>query len=422
MKKSDCFKPLVADRKRVAKTHQKAMEDMKTLAAKALSLSEVYEKRNLVCKACEDMSTFRTNARAGSTVIVTKPMAEITQACALEILEYDFARSLEETMCLLSKARAAEQFFKAIIEMGMLPERTPHWSEAKEKAVSVQPVLSSKVSVNSLLPSLQKVTIEDIFTDPDKSTKLLNLLGTAVATTPADQLLILGQDSERILQEGIQYCMDANGVVDAVVVGLPLFDTLLHGTQDTNKQTFSKGMEIVRLMKDVTPVLRGHQVKQVPERVLDDVNGTTLGLLYGAQQRMHQEVLMGLPAFNLASLSNFVLELKEITDQDIARRMGNFEIQVNEVMAEGYNINAVDSKPLGAVIGGVDFGKIWTENLQGADGFKEVKKEATKTLMNLNTAEFSMAMSRLTKLGIQVGTVSVETTQVVDSYLLTFNQ
>ena len=64
------------------------------------------------------MASYRLEARAGSLISLTTVMSRIVQEHSIHIIEFDFVRSTEDTLTLLAKSQAAEQFLKAVIEKG----------------------------------------------------------------------------------------------------------------------------------------------------------------------------------------------------------------------------------------------------------------------------------------------------------------
>ena len=78
------------------------------------------------------------------------------------------------------------------------------------------------------------------------------------------------------------------------------------------------------------------------------------------------------------------------------------ENTVKETLNENYFPSAQNSPPLSSVMQGATEGSSWTDGLADTDGFKEVKKQASKSLMNLNPVEFSTAVGRLEKVAGEV--------------------
>ena len=82
--------------------------------------------------------------------------------------------------------------------------------------------------------------------------------------------------------------------------------------------------------------------------------------------------------------------IKSCTD----RIMDKFEVEYNAIMGGPYNRKDLASKSLKEVIGGSISGTNWSEQLKDPDGYKEVRKIAAGSVVNINLAAFGDAVDK----------------------------
>jgi len=245
--------------------------------------------------------------------------------------------------------------------------------------------------------------------DELKRSSLHELLKTAIATTDASLLTKMEASASTLAKESLTALVEKSLSADnysVVNTMLEVVDKLRAFIGGTDLARVKTGCAVVRDIIDVRDLFESYRKMGVDERIstdpdyenllrlkvsnvmldpqLDDSNGTN-SIFHGC-----------------ASLLAYGDELGAMIKSCTDRIMEKFEVEYNAIMDGPYNRKDLASKSLKEVIGGSISGESWCDQLKDTDGYKEVRKIAAGSVVNINLAAFGDAVDKLNSFKAEV--------------------
>ncbi|CAK0873090.1 unnamed protein product, partial [Prorocentrum cordatum] len=379
------------DSRRVSGTHQEAMGEMRDFVDELASLTE-HGQRGLIINAAKRLAGWRDRARAQSVSVATKPMAEVVDAHAAELMASPFLEDADP-MRALAAAKEGAQWLADVLQTAQLTERKAAWADAVSRCKNLEPHLSSKLSVGSLAEDLKERGGASAMIDPAVRARLLELLTTAVATSSDEVLSSLGISSERIVKEAINYLFKNTDMTKLFGDNLALLNKLMQCVPCERKQLHVRAMRLVEEIHSLN-----HLADQAPDQTDSSSRQLeSLATVFTSWNRISsliEDIHKFQDDYCMDGPSEFAQRAANVVKDGVSDHMEELKKAATAALKTPY-AETLNAKPISEVAGGAKDSQIWSAALKDNATFDQIKKAVSTTLVTINTAAFSSAVAKL---------------------------